>query len=121
MTRSDVAILRMAADRLDTLMAGATPGPWRVSLIDGNRYGAVVSDAPHPGRTHGPDEGYGGYLVVESCAPGDQAFLPVLRGAMAPLLVLFAEEADRLSTRTADVRPSPHLMEAAYTVLGVAT
>ena len=49
-----------------------TPTPWK----RGNGYGAVVADRPYPDpdrRTMGSDavEHYGGFLVCESCAPGD--------------------------------------------------
>lgn len=80
MSRAD---LEHAADLLARAVDNATPGPWRDSLVDGNRYRALVSDRPHPDRPNGwgweYQEGYGGYLVAESLTDQDRRLLAVMR------------------------------------------
>lgn len=84
-----------AADLLDRLVPQATPGPWRDSSVDGNRFRALVSDtcirrcdewAAHygdadqpPSWMSHPHEGYGGCLVGESHFPSDLRLMAVLR------------------------------------------
>ena len=71
--------LRAAALRIREVAACATPGPWRDSSVDGNRYAALVSDVMPAGRRPdggwGATEGYGGYLVGESLVAGDRAHI----------------------------------------------
>jgi hypothetical protein len=93
------ADLMAAAELLERLLPQVTPGPWRDTSVDGNRYGAVVTDTcirrcddyaaglDHLGLVawerelldHHPHEGYGGCLVGESHTPCDRRLIAVLR------------------------------------------
>lgn len=74
--------LRAAAVRLREVAGAATPGPWRDSGVQGNRYSALVSDTMPTGRpTRGgwdDTEGYGGYLVGESIVAPDRAYIALM-------------------------------------------
>ena len=88
-TRHD---LEQAAELLDRLIPNATPGPWRDSTVDGNRFAALVADTcirecdtwnahwpdPPSWASH-PHDGYGGCLVGESHMPGDLRLMAALR------------------------------------------
>jgi hypothetical protein len=82
-------VLRRAAERLREVAGKATPGPWRDSTVDGNRYGALVADQPHPDRPNpasggwGWDEGYGGCLIGESLMRADRAYIATVHPGVA--------------------------------------
>lgn len=105
--------LRHAAELLERLLPQTTPGPWRDSAVDGNRYHALVSPQPHPERPAGRgwdyDEGYGGCLVGESMVYTDRRLMAVLRNVadhLPALLEAVAQEdpleVGQLARRMAD-------------------
>jgi hypothetical protein len=120
MPRTD---LEHAAELLDRLLPQTTPGPWRDSSVDGNRYHALVSPTRHPDKKPGHgwdwDAGYGGCLVAESVVATDRRLLAVLRNVADDLPALLravaAEdpiEVGRLTRRIATAitdthRPAP--------------
>lgn len=89
-TRTD---LEHAAELLTRLVPQTTPGPWRDSSVDGNRYAALVADTcirrcdewaarypagPAAWESH-PHDGYGGCLIAESQTSHDRRLMAVLR------------------------------------------
>lgn len=100
-TRAD---LERAAELVEDLTPTATPGPWRDSQIDDNRYRALVSDVCtrqcddlHASYAAGsdrvwipghPHEGYGGCLVAESQTAADRRLMAVLRNMVDDLPAL---------------------------------
>lgn len=130
-TRSD---MEHAAELLDRLAQHATPGPWRDSSVDGNRYAALVSDTclrrcdewaaryvandPPEWMSH-PHDGYGGCLIAESQTPHDRRLMATMRNVsdhLAALLRAVAEEdpieVGRITRQMADAvlathRPDP--------------
>lgn len=88
--------LRAAAARIREVAGAATPGPWRDSGVDGNRYAALVSDtqpAGRPARGGWDDtQGYGGYLVGESLVPGDRAHIATWNPPVAVAVANWLEE-----------------------------
>lgn len=106
MSRAD---LDHAAELLERLLPDTTPAPWRDSVVDGNRYHALVADTctrrcdewaaryadgPPEWQSH-PHDGYGGCLVAESQHPGDRRLQAVLRNvadALPDLLRAVAAE-----------------------------
>lgn len=99
------AALAHAAELLERLVPQATPGPWRDSTVDGNRYAALVSDTcirgcdGHAARYadlayHHPHEGYGGCLIAESQMPQDRRLMAVLRNVADDLPALLRAVAE---------------------------
>lgn len=122
-------ILRKAAAVLRERAKAATPGPWRDSSTeDGVRFGALVSDRPHPDRANPEkggwayDEGYGGCLVGESHMSWDRAYLatvdPTFGVAVADWL---DNEALEFEIWGPDDRNPVHAVAVARAVLGEAS
>lgn len=104
------AELQHAAELLERLAPQATPGPWRDSSVDGNRYAALVSDVcirrcddwharygagDLPEWMSHPHTGYGGCLIAESQTAPDRRLMAVLRNIaddLPALLRAIAEE-----------------------------
>ncbi len=92
--------LHAAALRIREVAAQATPGPWRDSSVDGNRYAALVSDVLPAGRPASggweDTEGDGGYLVGESLIAPDRAHIalwnPDVAVIVADVLDVLAED-----------------------------
>jgi hypothetical protein len=82
-----VQTLRRAATLMRERAAMATPGPWRNSEVDGNRYAALVADRPHPDRMKNGgwdwDEGYGGCLIGESLMSSDRRYIAAMHPGVA--------------------------------------
>lgn len=90
------AELEHAAELLARLVPQATPGPWRDSSVDGNRYAALVADTCVRGctdyrwpradsRLHHPHDGYGGCLIAESQTQPDRRLMAVMRNVVEHL------------------------------------
>lgn len=89
-----VEAVRAAAVRLRELAGAATPGPWRDSNDNANRYAALVSDtmpAARPSNGGWGDSGYGGYLVGESITSPDRALIAALNPIAAGLLAAWLD------------------------------
>lgn len=90
--------IRHAIELLHRAEQQATPAPWRDSVVDGNRYGALVSDTMHPQRAYGRgwdyDPGYGGCLVGESHMPEDRRLIATMRNTVGPMLNLLGALVD---------------------------
>ena len=105
MSRAD---LQHAAELLERLTPQTTPGPWRDSTVDGNRYHALVSDtctrhcdeaaARRAGTRSAflghPHDGYGGCLIAESQTAPDRRLMAVLRNIADDLPTLLRAIAD---------------------------
>lgn len=116
-------LLRRAAALMRERAEAATPGPWRDSYVDGNRYAALVADKPHPDRPKPSaggwawDEDYGGCVVGESLMAGDRAHIaswhPILAVAIADWL-----NDEAVGAQTPDGAPTAHAIAVARAYLG---
>lgn len=94
--------IRRAAALMRERARAATPGPWRDSTVDDNRYGALVADQPHPDRKKGGgwdwEASYGGCLIGESLMAADRRHIaswdPCVAMAVAYWLDLVARLLD---------------------------
>lgn len=84
--------LTAAADRLDGLLAAATPRPWTVTEASG-RYGGIVGPA-RPDTRAAEVEGYGGELLGESMTPANRALIVTLGAMAGPFARLLRESVD---------------------------